>query len=130
LDESLRRFNSLKSELKRLISDKFDSVIFNGHPVDALPHLVNISFDSGKIDIDGEALLLNMDLEGVAVTSGSACSSGSMEPSHVLHAIGRDTKTARASIRFSMGKYTTRDEIVRAVSVLESVVRRCVAVPT
>jgi len=130
LDESLHRFNSLKTELKRLISEKFDSVIFNGHPVDALPHIVNVSFDSGKIGIDGEALLLNMDLEGVAVTSGSACSSGSMEPSHVLHAIGRDTKTARASIRFSMGKYTTRDEIVRAVSVLESVVRRCVAVPT
>lgn len=130
MEESLSRFSSMKSELVRLISGKFDSVIFNGHPTDALPHIVNISFDSKKIDIDGEALLLNMDLEGVAVTSGSACSSGSMEPSHVLQAIGRDTKTARASIRFSMGKHTTLGEIAKAVSVLEGVVQRCAAVPT
>jgi cysteine desulfurase len=129
LEEELARVAALKRELKRLIAEKFDCVLFNGHPVDALPHILNTSFDSRKIDLDGEALLLNMDLEGVAVTSGSACSSGSMEPSHVLHAIGRDTKSARASIRFSMGKHTTRDELARAVSVLEHVVQKCSAVP-
>ena len=85
---------------------------------------MNISFDSAKTDVDGEALLLNMDLHGVAVTSGSACSSGSMEPSHVLHAIGRDIKTAKASIRFSMGKHTTEDEIRQAVDILEKAVRQ------
>ncbi len=130
LEENCSRFAALKAELKSLISEKFDSVVFNGDAVDALPHIVNISFDSRKIDLDGEALLLNMDLDGVAVTSGSACSSGSMEPSHVLQAIGRDIKTARASIRFSMGKYTTQEELTKAVSILEDVVRKCTAVPT
>jgi cysteine desulfurase len=116
-------------ELKRLLSERFDSILFNGHPTDSLPNIVNVSFDSAKTDVDGEALLLNMDLHGVAVTSGSACSSGSMEPSHVLHAIGRDVKTARASIRFSMGKSTTVDEIEKAVGILEKVARQSTVAP-
>jgi cysteine desulfurase len=114
--------------LKSALSEKFNSIIFNGHPTYTLPTIVNVSFDSSKIDIDGEALLLNMDLHGIAVTSGSACSSGSMEPSHVLHAIGRDLKTARASIRFSIGKYTTQGELEKAVDVLDTVVRKISAV--
>jgi len=124
LPEQTGRLESLKEQLKNALSEKFNCIIFNGHPTDALPTIVNVSFDSAKIDIDGEALLMNMDLNGIAVTSGSACSSGSMEPSHVLHAIGRDLKTARASIRFSIGKNTTQSEIERAVDVLETVVRK------
>lgn len=128
LPEQTERLKSLKEQLKSALSEKFNCIIFNGHPTNALPTIVNVSFDSSKIDIDGEALLLNMDLHGIAVTSGSACSSGSMEPSHVLHAIGRDLKTARASIRFSMGKNTTLSEIEKAVGVLETVVRKISAV--
>lgn len=127
LEKNAVHLNGLKKELKRLLSERFDSLLFNGHPVDCLPNIVNVSFDSTKTDIDGEALLLNMDLHGVAVTSGSACSSGSMEPSHVLHAIGRDIKTARASIRFSMGKNTTLDEIEKAAVILERVARQSTA---
>ncbi len=119
----------LKREMTRLLSERFDSILFNGHPADSLPHIVNISFDSAKREVDGEALLLNMDLHGVAVTSGSACSSGSMEPSHVLQAIGRDVKTARASIRFSMGKHTTMDEVAKAVDILEEAARQSTAAP-
>jgi cysteine desulfurase len=129
LEKNAVHMNGLKQELKRLLSERFDTILFNGHPTDALPHIVNISFDSTKTDIDGEALLLNMDLHGVAVTSGSACSSGSMEPSHVLHAIGRDAKTARASIRFSMGKSTTTDEIEKAVGILEKAARQSTVAP-
>ncbi len=128
LPEQTGRLKSLKEQLKSALSEKFNCIIFNGHPTDALPTIVNVSFDSSKIDIDGEALLLNMDLHGIAVTSGSACSSGSMEPSHVLHAIGRDLKTARASIRFSIGKNTTQSEIEKAVDVLDTVVRKISAV--
>lgn len=128
LPEQTGRLNSLKEQLKSALSEKFNCIVFNGHPTHTLPTIVNVSFDSSKIDIDGEALLLNMDLHGIAVTSGSACSSGSMEPSHVLHAIGRDLKTARASIRFSMGKNTTHNEIEKAVDVLETVVRKISAV--
>jgi len=124
MEKNLLHLAGLKKELTHLLSDRFESILFNGHPSDSLPHIVNISFDSAKGEVDGEALLLNMDLHGVAVTSGSACSSGSMEPSHVLQAIGRDIKTARASIRFSMGKGTTKDELDRAVEVLEKAVRQ------
>ena len=129
LEKNAVHLNGLKKELKRLLSERFDAILFNGHPTDSLPNIVNVSFDSAKADIDGEALLLNMDLQGVAVTSGSACSSGSMEPSHVLHAIGRDIKTARASIRFSMGKHTTVDEIRKAVEILEKSVRQSTVAP-
>lgn len=124
MEANTNRIMKLKKQLQRSLTEKFDCILFNGHPIEALPTIVNISFDSSKIDIDGEALLLNMDLNGVAVTSGSACSSGSMEASHVLHAIGRDLKTARASIRFSLGKFTTEDEIEKAVDVLETVIRK------
>ena len=127
MEKNIAHANELRQELQRLLSRRFESILFNGHPVDALPSIVNISFDSTKADIDGEALLLNMDLRGIAVTSGSACSSGSMEPSHVLRAIGRDLKTARASIRFSTGKNTTMDEIRKAVDVLEEVARQSTA---
>ncbi|MGA7160076.1 MAG: cysteine desulfurase family protein [Bacteroidota bacterium] len=129
MEKNTIHLTNLKKEMKSLLAERFDDILFNGHPSDALPNIVNISFDSAKIDVDGEALLLNMDLNGVAVTSGSACSSGSMEPSHVLHAIGRDMKTAKASIRFSMGKSTTENEITKAVSILEQAVRQCTVAP-
>ena len=129
MEKNTNYISTLRKELKRLLSERFDCICFNGHPTDALPNIVNISFDSAKRDVDGEALLLNMDLHGVAVTSGSACSSGSMEPYHVLHAIGRDVKTARASIRFSIGKYTTNDEIAKAVGILEKVAAQSTAAP-
>ena len=128
MPEQSERLKGLKERLRSGLSEKFNCIVFNGHPTGSLPTIVNVSFDSSKIDIDGEALLLNMDLHGIAVTSGSACSSGSMEPSHVLHAIGRDLKTARASIRFSIGKNTTQSEIEKAVEVLGTVVRQISAV--
>lgn len=129
MDEQTRLFQHLKDRMKKSLSGKFDSILFNGHPTDALPGIVNVSFDSSKTEIDGEALLLNMDLRGVAVTSGSACSSGGMEPSHVLHAIGRDVKSSRASIRFSFGKQTTESDVDQAVDILEAVVRKISPVP-
>jgi cysteine desulfurase len=122
MEKESQRLTELRSLLRKLLSERFDGIFFNGHPSDSLPNIVNISFDSKKNEIDGEALLMNMDLHGVAVTSGSACTSGSLEPSHVLRAIGRDEKTTQASIRFSLGKYTTSEEIERAVAILEEVV--------
>lgn len=69
-------------------------------------------------------MLLAMDLMGVAVSSGSACSAGSLEPSHVLLAIGRSPREARASLRFSLGRYTTEAEVDRAVEVFREAVAR------
>ena len=119
-----KRLGELKMKLRSMIEEKFLFVLFNGHKTVSLPHILNISFDSTKIDIDGEALLFNLDLAGIAVTSGSACTSGSMEPSHVLLAMGRDAKTSKATIRFSMGKGTTPEELEYVVTTLEEIVKR------
>jgi cysteine desulfurase len=124
LNDETIHLKHLQAVMREMLADRFEGIIFNGDWNNMLPNIVNISFDSSKVDIDGEALLLNMDLQGVAVTSGSACSSGSMEPSHVLLALGRDVKTAKASIRFSFGKHTTEEEILRGVQVLDAAVKQ------
>jgi cysteine desulfurase len=119
-----RRLLGLKGELRDLLEDAFPEILFNGHPSLSLPHIVNVSFDSRRIALDGEALLFNLDLAGIAVTSGSACTSGSMEPSHVLLALGRDAPTARASLRFSMGRSTTSEDLVYVVGALREIIQR------
>jgi len=122
MQEEGRRLLGLKDDLREMLEKKFAGILFNGHPVNALPHILNISFDSKWMEIDGEALLFNLDLAGVAVTSSSACTSGSVEPSHVLLAMGRDPQTAKATIRFSLGRSTTSDDLVHAVGILGTVV--------
>jgi len=118
------RLLGLKNKLRSMLKERFPFVLFNGHPSESLPHILNISFDSRKIRIDGESLLFNLDLAGIAVTSGSACTSGSQEPSHVLLAMGRDRATAKASIRFSMGNSTTEEDINYTFNELEKIVSR------
>lgn len=89
------------------------------------PHIVNVSFVADASGgLDGEMLLLNMDMEDVAVSSGSACTSGAVEPSHVLLALGIDPATAAATIRFSLGRHTTEAQIDRAVGTLAKVHQR------
>ena len=75
-----------------------------------------------KISLEGDTLLMNMDLRGIAVTSGSACTSGSMQPSHVLLAMGRDPRTARATLRFSFGRSNTADDVESVVEALSDVI--------
>src|ERR1041385_7619227 len=120
-EKDQKRLGDLKIKFRKMLEERFPSILFNGHPTESLSHILNISFDSEKIVIDGESLLFKLDLAGVAVTSGSACTSGNMEPSHVLMAMGRSPKTARATIRFSMGKSTTSDDIDNTIGVLEEV---------
>ncbi|MCI0706635.1 MAG: cysteine desulfurase [Ignavibacteriae bacterium] len=115
------RFAQLRQVLKSQLAQLGDGVIMNGHPTLSLPNIFSVSFDSTARPIDGEALIMGMDLRGVAVTSGSACTSGSLEPSHVLLAMGRNEKTARATIRFSPGRNTTEDDLAFAVSSLRDV---------
>ena len=104
-----------------------DDFILNS-PADAaasVAHLVSISFPPRDGEaLDGEMLLLNMDLEGVCLSAGSACTSGALEPSHVLIAMGRDRATASATLRFSTGKDTTTDELDEAVETLVRVYKR------
>jgi cysteine desulfurase len=124
MEEDGIRILRLKQLLRKRIAEQFDEVIFNGHDTKCLPQVLNVSFDSTKRLVDGEALIMGLDLHGVAVTSGSACTSGSLEPSHVLLAMGRDELTARATIRFSLGRGTTEEEINYTVDALKEVVER------
>ncbi len=117
----LMRLNAL---MRKRISENVSGAIPNSPDHDALPNILNVSIDSREMEIDGEALIINMDLEGIAVTSGSACSSGSLQPSHVIKALGRDDATTKATVRFSFGRFTTEAEIVKAADVLAGIVAR------
>ena len=93
---------------------RFPDVRVNGDREQRVPNVSNMSFG----DIDGESLLIALDLKGIAVSTGSACASGSLEPSHVLQALGLTRREVRGSLRFSLGSYTTRVEIDYVLSVL------------
>lgn len=124
MSEESKRLASLRDMLEARIRAEFPAAIINGHPTERLPHILNISFDSGKVSLEGDTLLMNMDLRGIAVTSGSACTSGSMQPSHVLLAMGRDVRTAKATLRFAFGKSNTKEDVAYAVECLHGIMRQ------
>jgi cysteine desulfurase len=94
-----------------------------GHPVDRLPHICSLVAHG----IDGSSVALALDLEGIAASTGSACTSGSTEVSHVLAAMGYPDDEARGALRLSLGRTTTRAEIDEAVRIVPAVVRRLMA---
>lgn len=124
----LRHLEQLRRRLIHRLEKALDNAFVLNSPRDpsqAAPHIVNIAFPpQNGVPVDGEMLLLNLDLEGVCVSSGSACTSGAVEPSHVLEAIGLSRQTARAAVRFSMGWKNTEAEIDRAVEILAAVIAR------
>lgn len=102
-----------------------DLVSFNGDPEATSFNVVNISFvRNGEGVLDGEMLLLNLDMESICVSNGSACTSGAVEPSHVLMAMGRTDSAAKSSVRFSFGKYNTMEEVQFALEKLDLIVKR------
>lgn len=111
---------SLRDRLHQQILDRIPHVKLNGHPTQRLPNTLNLSF----LFIEGESLLLNLDLEGIAASSGSACTSGSLEPSHVLLAMGIPHEIAQSAIRFSLGLSNTEEEVDYVVDVLPRIVKR------
>ena len=98
---------SLREKLKNGLLEKIPNIKVNGHPENVLPNTLDVSFPGAE----GEAILLHLDLLGVDVSTGSACASGSLEPSHVLMATGLDPELAHGSIRFSFGKYNTESDV-------------------
>lgn len=99
---------------------KIEDVFLNGHPELRLPGNVNVSFKY----IEGESILLSLDLQGAAASSGSACSSGSLEPSHVLSAIGLDHHNAHGSIRFSLGRGNSEEDVQYVLEILPPIVNK------
>lgn len=110
----------LRDRFERKVSELVPDVVMNGDRKQRLPHLSNISFRY----IEGEGLLINLDLQGVAVSTGSACSSGTLEPSPVIRALGVSDEIARGSIRFSFGKDNTESDVDYVVGVLVQAVER------
>ncbi len=111
---------ALRERLHRGIINRIPHVKLNGHPTKRLPNTLNLSF----LYIEGESLLLNLDLEGIAVSSGSACTSGSLEPSHVLLAMGIPHEIAQSAIRLSLGWSNTQEDVDYVVEVLPRIVQR------
>jgi cysteine desulfurase len=110
----------LRDRFEAEVTRRIDDVVMNGDRDLRLPNLSNISFRY----IEGEGLLINLDLQGVAVSTGSACSSGTLEPSPVIRALGHNDELARGSIRFSFGKDNTEEDVDYAVEVLVAAVAR------
>ncbi|HKR01017.1 MAG TPA: cysteine desulfurase family protein [Pyrinomonadaceae bacterium] len=114
LDERTAHLQNLRDRFEAGVFKRIEEIVLNGNRERRLPHLSNISFRY----IEGEGLLINLDLQGVAVSTGSACSSGSLEPSPVIRALGRDDELARGSIRFSFGKDNTAEDVDYVLEVL------------
>lgn len=120
LEEHNNRLISLRNKLIQKITSNISHVRLNGHPEKRLPGNANVSIEF----IEGEALLLSLDMVGIAGSSGSACTSGSLDPSHVLLAIGLPHEIAHGSLRLSLGDFNTEDEIDYVVENLVKIVNR------
>ena len=112
------RLLELKATLKKGIEERIPDIQFIGHPTDCLPGTLNVSFDGAE----GEAIILYLDLEGIAVSTGSACASGSLDPSHVILATGLPAECAHGSIRISLGRENTREEVEYMIDTLPLVI--------
>lgn len=120
LAEDSARISALRDRLEAEVLARVPAAHVNGARAHRVPNTTNISFPGAG----GEALLISLDLQGIACSTGAACSSGSTEPSHVLLAAGLSRDDARSSLRFSLGRPTTSEEIDYAISVIPSVVER------
>jgi cysteine desulfurase len=120
LAEDMKRVGALRDRLEEGILSAVSLATVSGDRSRRLPTTTNISFDY----IEGEGFVIAMDLKGVACSTGAACSSGSIEPSHVLTAIGRKFEQARSSIRFSLGRFNTSEDVDYALEVLPRVVEQ------
>jgi cysteine desulfurase len=116
----VNHLQGLRDRLQQGLQKSIPEIKLNGHPTLRLPNTLNLSF----LYIEGESLLLNMDLEGIAVSSGSACTSGSSEASHVLLAMGVPPEVAQSAIRFSFGWKNTEEEVDYVLEVLPKIVQR------
>ena len=120
LKELDTRVKALRDRLEKGILEHISGTAVNGSRTHRIPHLTNISFRA----IEGEALLISLDFQGVAVSTGSACSSGTVEPSHVLTALGGNRKLHKSAIRFSVSRMNSGEEIDYVLGILPEIVER------
>jgi len=120
MGKEAERLTYLRDKLIRGLLERIDHVRLNGHPTKRLPNNVNVSVDL----VEGKSMLLNLDLEGICVSTGSACSSSSLEPSHVLLALGLPPEQAHGSLRFTLGRENTEEDIERVLEILPRIVAK------
>jgi cysteine desulfurase len=120
MGKEAERLAYLRDKLIKGLEEKIDHIRLNGHLTRRLPNNVNVSVDF----VEGESMLLNLDLEGVCASTGSACSSASLEPSHVLLALGLPHEQAHGSLRFTLGRENTEADIERVLEVLPGIVAK------
>ena len=120
MDGEAERLTRLRDRLIQGLMERIGDIHLNGHPRMRLPNNANVSIDF----VEGESMLLNLDLEGISVSTGSACTSSSLEPSYVLLALGLSPEQAHGSLRLSLGKWTEEEDISRVLEVLPRVVAK------
>ena len=125
-NETVARVKSLRDRIVEAILERLDGVRLNGHPARRLANNVNFSFDR----VEGEPILLGLDLAGISASSGSACSSASLEPSHVLTALGLTAEQAQGSLRLTLGKDNTEEDVDYLLDVLPGLVRKLRGMPS
>ena len=118
-EKNAGRIRELRDTLEKRILQAVPDAVVNGDPELRLPNNCHLSFPG----VESEALLLRLDLAGIAASGGSACTSGSTEPSHVLKAIGLEDEYIRGSIRLTLGRETTREDTEKTAQVLPEIVR-------
>ncbi len=116
----------LRDRFLAAVTERVSGVVINNHPQRSLPHIAHISIPG----LEGEPMLLGLDFKGICASSGSACSSASIEPSHVLLAMGMSHELAQGSLRFSFGKDSTQDDVEYSVNALAEVVNQLRAMPS
>jgi cysteine desulfurase len=124
MDEEAARLTALRDRFITALQKRIDDIYLNGHPVKRLPNNINVSISF----VEGEAMLLNLDMAGICASTGSACSSGSPEPSHVLLATGCSHEQARGSLRFTLGKWTTGADMEKVLDILPPIVKKLRAI--
>jgi cysteine desulfurase len=120
MDKEAERLAGLRDKLIKGLMEKIDHVQLNGHPTRRLPNNVHVSVDF----VEGESMLLNLDLEGICASTGSACSSASLEPSHVLLALGISPDQTHGSLRFTLGRENSEEDIERVLDVLPGIIAK------
>ncbi len=120
MDEEVVRLTYLRDRLIKGLAERIDHLYLNGHPSKRLPNNVNTSIGF----VEGESILLNLDLQGICASTGSACSSANLEPSHVLSAMGLTREQAHGSLRFTLGKWSTEAEVERVLDILPGIVAK------
>jgi len=120
MEEEVAETRRLRDRFEKGLFGRIPELVLNGHPTQRLPNTVNISFRF----VEGEAMLLNLDMMGIACSSGSACTSGSLEASPILLAMGADPTDAQGALRFSLGRGNSEEDIDYAVDAIETVVNK------